>query len=231
MKANKENKQASAKAQVENVQAVSAPVENTQAVYILDENGVQQVKQASKTIVADNKDFRRQLDTNLMILERQYKELESTRKAFDYLAHVTSTPVENFFKADFVRKLYKICEFRTLDENGIPNGVYTCIAETHKKTDKTNWERLATQAANNIGEILDISHTLDEKSGLYYTPIYNFTASNILRYLQKIDSYVISLANYRTKKASEARKAKKAAKKAAKAQAAQAAQGEANAAA
>ena len=127
--------------------------------------------------------------------------------------------------------MYKTCEFRTLDENGIPDGVYTCIAETHKKTDKTNWERLATQAANNIGEALDIAHTLDEKSGLYYTPIYNFTASNILRYLQKIDSYVISLANYRTKKASEARKAKKAAKKAAKANAAQAAQGEANAAA
>lgn len=230
MKTNKGNKQASAKTQVENVQ-VLAQVENTQAVYILDENGVQQVKQASKTIVADNKDFRRQLDTNLMILERQYKELESTRKAFDYLAHVTSTPVENFFKADFVRKLYKTCEFRTLDENGTPNGVYTCIAETHKKTDKTNWERLATQAANNTGETLDIAHTLDEKSGLYYTPIYNFTASNILRYLQKIDSYVISLANYRTKKASEARKAKKAQKKAAKAQAAQAAQGEANAAA
>ena len=96
MKANKENKQASAKAQVENVQAI-AQVENTQAVYILDENGVQQVKQAAKKIVDENKDFRRQLETNLMILERQYNELGETRKAFDYLARVTSTPVENFF--------------------------------------------------------------------------------------------------------------------------------------
>ena len=230
MKTNKENKQASAKAQVENVQA-KAQVENAKAVYILDENGVNEVKKAAKKIVDENKDFRRQLETNLMILERQYKELDATRKAFDYLARVTDTPVEQFFKADFVRKLYKTHEFRTLDENGIPDGVYTCIAEAHKKTDKTNWERLATQAANNTGETLDIAHSLDEKSGLYYTPIYNFTASNILRYLQKIDSYVVSLANYRAKKAAESRKAKKQAKKAAKAQAAQAEQGEANAAA
>ena len=69
-------------AQVLNAYAGELGVDGrSRKLYILDENGVQQVKQASKTIVADNKDFRRQLDTNLMILERQYKELERIRAA------------------------------------------------------------------------------------------------------------------------------------------------------
>lgn len=209
-------------AQVSNVET-NAKVENAQVanVYVLTDNDTDQVKKAAKVINNENKDFRRQLDINLMILREQYATLEGTRKAFDFLARVTCTPVENFFNVDFVRKLYKVYTYNVLDENGKKCGVYTCISETHKKTDKTDFAKLADRAAANVGEMLDIAAS--ETDGVYYTPVYNFTAANILRYLQKIDSYVISLANYRTKKAAEYRKAKKAAKKAAKDNAAQAA--------
>lgn len=218
----KETKKAKNSEQVANVSApVSLPVENTQKVYTLVDSDVDNVKKAAKTINNENKEFRRQLDINLMILREQYAALDKTRTAFDFLAKVTNTPVEKFFNSDFVRKLYKTATYNVLDENGVKCGVYTCISETHKKTDKTDFVKLAERAAANTGENLDIAAT--EADGLYYTPIYNFTAANILRYLQKIDSYVVSLANYREKKAEEYRKAKKAAKKAAKANAAQAA--------
>lgn len=214
------------KQSIENANVQAANVETIESaqsakVYTLVENDVNEVKKAAKTINEENKDFRRQLDVNLMILREQYAALEDTRKAFDFLARVTSTPVENFFKADFVRKLYKVYTYNVLDANGTKCGVYTCISETHKKTDKTDFAKLASRAAANVGEKLDIAAS--ETDGVYYTPVYNFTAANILRYLQKIDSYVISLANYRAKKAAEYRKAKKATKKAAKANAEQAA--------
>lgn len=207
-------------AKVANVETIeSAQSAQSANVYVLTDNDTDQVKKAAKVINNENKDFRRQLDINLMILREQYAALEETRKAFDFLARVTSTPVENFFKADFVRKLYKVYTYNVLDANGTKCGVYTCISETHKKTDKTDFAKLANRAAANVGEMLDIAAS--ETDGVYYTPVYNFTAANILRYLQKIDSYVISLANYRAKKAAEYRKAKKATKKAAKENAAQ----------
>ncbi len=206
MKENIEN------ANVANVETIESA--QSEKVYTLVENDVNEVKKAAKTINDENKEFRRQLDVNLLILREQYAALEETRKSFDFLARVTSTPVENFFNADFVRKLYKVYTYNVLDANGVPCGVYTCISETHKKTDKTDFAKLAARALANVGENLDISAS--ETDGLYYTPVYNFTAANILRYLQKIDSYVVSLANYRAKKAAEYRKAKKADKKAAK---------------
>lgn len=209
-------------AQVANVETKESA--QSAKVYTLVESDVNEVSKAAKKINEESKEFRRTLEINLMLLREQYAALEETRKAFDFLARVTSTPVENFFNVDFVRKLYKVYTYNVLDENGVKCGVYTCISETHKKTDKTDFAKLASRAAANVGKILDISAS--ETDGIYYTPVYNFTTANILRYLQKIDSYVVSLANYRTKKAAEYRKAKKAAKKAAKANAAQAAQAE-----
>lgn len=201
------------------------------AAYILNDNDIAAIKTAKKNINADNKIFRRELSTNLMILERQYKEMESTRKAFDYLARVTSTPVEKFFNVDFVKSLYKLYTFTR--KNG---GVYTCFAEKRKKSDKTDFAKIEERLYNNIGENLNLSDTLDTNKGTYFVPVYNFTPSNILKYLESVDTYVYSLNKYKEMKREEARKAKKRAKKQREAQAAaayeqataQAAQGEAS---
>ena len=199
--------------------------------YILNDNDIAAIKTAKKNINADNKIFRRELSTNLMILERQYKEMESTRKAFDYLARVTSTPVEKFFNVDFVKSLYKLYTFTRKD-----GGVFTCFAEKRKKTDKTDFAKMEERLYNNIGENLSLSDTLDTNKGTYFVPVYNFTPSNILKYLESVDTYVYSLNKYKEMKREEARKAKKQAKKQREAQAAaayeqataQAAQGEAS---
>lgn len=201
------------------------------AAYILNDNDIAAIKTAKKNINADNKIFRRELSTNLMILERQYKEMESTRKAFDYLARVTSTPVEKFFNVDFVKSLYKLYTFTRKD-----GGVYTCFAEKRKKSDKTDFAKMEERLYNNIGENLSLSDTLDTNKGTYFVPVYNFTPSNILKYLESVDTYVYSLNKYKEMKREEARKAKKQAKKQREAQAAaayeqataQAAQGEAS---
>lgn len=201
------------------------------AAYILNDNDIAAIKTAKKNINADNKIFRRELSTNLMILERQYKEMESTRKAFDYLARVTSTPVEKFFNVDFVKSLYKLYTFTRKD-----GGVYTCFAEKRKKSDKTDFAKIEERLYNNIGENLSLSDTLDTNKGTYFVPVYNFTPSNILKYLESVDTYVYSLNKYKEMKREEARKAKKQAKKQREAQAAaayeqataQAAQGEAS---
>ncbi len=201
------------------------------SAYILNDNDITAIKTAKKNINADNKIFRRELSTNLMILERQYKEMESTRKAFDYLARVTSTPVEKFFNVDFVKSLYKLYTFTRKD-----GGVYTCFAEKRKKSDKTDFAKMEERLYNNIGENLSLSDTLDTNKGTYFVPVYNFTPSNILKYLESVDTYVYSLNKYKEMKREEARKAKKRAKKQREAQAAaayeqataQAAQGEAS---
>lgn len=201
------------------------------SAYILNDNDIAAIKTAKKNINADNKIFRRELSTNLMILERQYKEMESTRKAFDYLARVTSTPVEKFFNVDFVKSLYKLYTFTRKD-----GGVYTCFAEKRKKSDKTDFAKIEERLYNNIGENLNLSDTLDTNKGTYFVPVYNFTPSNILKYLESVDTYVYSLNKYKEMKREEARKAKKQAKKQREAQAAaayeqataQAAQGEAS---
>lgn len=195
--------------------------------YILNDNDASAIKIAKKKINDDNKMFRRELSTNLMILERQYKEMESTRKAFQYLARVTSTPVEKFFDIDFVKSLYKLYTFTRED-----GGVYTCFAEKRKKSEKTDFSKLSERIYNNTGEKLNLSDTLNTKTGVYYVPVYNFTSASILKYLESIDVYVYSLNQYKEKKREEARKAKKQAKKQREAQAANAyaqatAQGEA----
>ena len=201
--------------------------ELAKVAYILTDNDADAIKTAKKNIREDNKVFRRELSTNLMILERQYKEMESTRKAFQYLARVTSTPVEKFFDIDFVKSLYKLYTFTRED-----GGVYTCFAEKRKKSEKTDFAKLSERIYNNIGEKLNLTDTLNTKTGVYYVPVYNFTASSILKYLESIDTYVYSLTQYKEKKREEARKAKKQAKKQREAQAASAyeqatAQGEA----
>ena len=183
--------------------------------YILSENDLAAVSTAKKKINEENKVFRRELATNLLILERQYKEMEETRKAFNYLARVTSTPVEKFFDVDFVRALYKPYTFTRKD-----GGVYTCFAEKRKKSEKTDFAKLEERIYNNIGEELKLSDTLNTKTGAYYIPVYNFSASNILKYLQTIDNFVFSVNEYKEKKREEARKAKKQAKKQREAQAA-----------
>lgn len=183
--------------------------------YILSENDLAAVSTAKKKINEENKVFRRELATNLLILERQYKEMEETQKAFNYLARVTSTPVEKFFDVDFVRALYKPYTFTRKD-----GGVHTCFAEKRKKSEKTDFAKLEERIYNNIGEELKLSDTLNTKTGEYYIPVYNFSASNILKYLQSIDTYVFSLNQYKEKKREEARKAKKQAKKQREAQAA-----------
>lgn len=186
-----------------------------ETAYILNDNDLIAIKTAKKNINADNKIFRRELSTNLMILERQYKEMESTRKAFDYLARVTSTPVTKFFEVDFVKSLYKLYTFTRKD-----GGVYTCFAEKRKKSDKTDFAKLEERLYNNIGERLSLTDTLDTNKGTYFIPVYNFTPSNILKYLESVDTYVYSLNQYKEKKREEARKAKKQAKKQREAQAA-----------
>ena len=205
--------------------------ELAKTAYILNDNDIAAIKTAKKNINADNKVFRRELSTNLMILERQYKEMENTRKAFNYLARVTSTPVEKFFNVDFVKSLYKLYTFTRKD-----GGVYTCFAEKRKKSEKTDFAKMEERIYNNIGENLIISDTLDTNKGTYFIPVYNFTPSNILKYLESVDTYVYSLNKYKEMKREEARKAKKQAKKQREAQAAaayeqataQAAQGEAS---
>lgn len=186
-----------------------------ETAYILNDNDLIAIKTAKKNINTDNKIFRRELSTNLMILERQYKEIESTRKAFDYLARVTSTPVTKFFEVDFVKSLYKLYTFTRKD-----GGVYTCFAEKRKKSDKTDFAKLEERLYNNIGERLSLTDTLDTNKGTYFIPVYNFTPSNILKYLESVDTYVYSLNKYKEKKREEARKAKKQAKKQREAQAA-----------
>lgn len=183
--------------------------------YILNDNDMFAINTAKKNINADFKIFRRELSVNLMILERQYKEMEDTRKAFDYLARVTSTPVEKFFNVDFVKSLYKLYTFTRKD-----GGVYTCFAEKRKKSEKTDFSKLEERLYNNIGERLSLADTLDTNKRTYYVPVYNFTPSNILKYIQTIDTYVFSLNQYKEKKREEARKAKKQAKKQREAQAA-----------
>lgn len=204
--------------------------ELAKTAYILNDNDIAAIKTAKKNINTDNKLFRRELSTNLMILERQYKEMENTRKAFNYLARVTSTPVEKFFNVDFVKSLYKLYTFTRKD-----GGVYTCFAEKRKKSEKTDFAKMEERIYNNIGENLIISDTLDTNKGTYFIPVYNFTPSNILKYLESVDTYVYSLNKYKEMKREEARKAKKQAKKQREAQAAayeqataQAAQGEAS---
>ena len=204
--------------------------ELAKTAYILNDNDLAAIKTAKKNINADNKIFRRELSVNIKILERQYNEMESTRKAFDYLSRVTSTPVEKFFNVDFVKSLYKLYTFTRQD-----GGVYTCFAEKRKKSDKTDFAKLEERLYNNIGERLNLADTLDTKKGTYFVPVYNFTPSNILKYLESVDTYVYSLNKYKEMKREEARKAKKQAKKQREAQAAsayeqataQAAQGEA----
>lgn len=191
--------------------------ELAKTAYILNDNDIAAIKTAKKNINADFKIFRRELSVNLLILERQYKEMESTRKAFDYLARVTSTPVEKFFNVDFVKSLYKLYTFTRKD-----GGVYTCFAEKRKKSDKTDFAKLEERLYNNIGERLSLSDTLDTNKGTYFIPVYNFTPSNILKYLESVDTYVYSLSQYKEKKREEARKAKKQAKKQREAQAANA---------
>ena len=185
--------------------------ENVQAVVIDDER----VKSTKKTIVDDNKEFRKTLEANLLVLSEQYKQIESTKKAFDYLATITKTDVNEFFRLEFVRSLYKCYTFT--DADGQP---YTCIAETRKKSDKTDFAKLSYRYLNSLDIVLDISKSLDEKSGLYYVPIVNFTASSSLKYLLSLDAYVVEYAKYKAAKRAEARKAKKQAKKQAKQQAA-----------
>ena len=172
--------------------------------YILSDDDLAAVATAKKVINNDFKVFRRELATNLLILERQYNEMESTRKAFNYLARVTSTPVEKFFNIDFIKSLYKLYTFTRKD-----GGVYTCFAEKRKKSDKTDFAKLEERILNNVGEDLKLSDTLDTNKGTYYVPVYNFTPSNILKYLQSIDTYVFSVSQYKEKKRIEARKAKK----------------------
>lgn len=177
--------------------------------YVLDSGDIDAVKHANKVISNEFKEFRRTLEVNLMILREQYNAMNETRKAFDYLARVTSTPVEKFFDVDFIKKLYKPYSF-SVKETG---GVHTCFAEMRKKSEKTDFDKLEERILNNVGEALNIRETLDTSKGTYYVPVYNFTPSNILKYLQKLDTYVFSVNQYKAKKREEARKAKKQAKK------------------
>lgn len=202
------DQQAAVNVQVTNEAAANeqqpTEAENVQPVVIDDER----VKSTKKTIVDDNKEFRKTLEANLLVLSEQYKQVESTAKAFDYLATITKTDVNEFFRLEFVRSLYKCYTFT--DADGQP---YTCIAETRKKSDKTDFAKLSKRYDNALGLSLDIRKSLDDKSGLYYVPIVNFTASSILKYLLSLDAYVVEYAKYKAAKRAEARKAKKQAKK------------------
>lgn len=179
--------------------------------YVLADGEADTVKEAAKIITDEAKEFRRTLEASLALLRLQYDEREDTRRSFDYLSKVTATPLADLFDVEFVRKLYKVYTFDT-----VAGEMYTCIAERRKKSDKTDFTKLSERAANNIGVALNIAATLNEKTKEYYIPVYNFTPSNILKYMLTLDTYTYSLARYKAAKREEARKAKKAAKKAAK---------------
>lgn len=182
--------------------------------YVLADGEADEVTNAAATIKEEYKVFRCTLEANLSVLRAQYNECEKTKRAYEYLSKVTATPLEDLFNVDFVRKLYKVYTFDT--KNG---GLYTCIAERRKKSDKTNFAKLEERAANKLDEQIIIASTLNKKTKEYYLPVYNFTPASILKYLLKIDTYAYTLARYNAKKREDARKAKKAAKKAKKADA------------
>ena len=124
------------------------------------------------------------------------------------MATYTRTNVSEFFNIDFVKKLYKTYTFKDLDGNE-----YTCIAETRRKTDKTDFSKLSIRAYDYLNVCLDIQASYEEKTNTYHFPIIKFSVSNITKYLLTIESYVVELAKYKAQKQAEARKAKKQAKK------------------
>lgn len=185
-----------------------------------------QVRAERKAVVAAQKDYRKELQSNLEELQRMYeKDFDGCKGSIDYLCNISGCKAEDFFNIDFVKTLYKTYTFKVVGSEE----VRTLIAEEKKVTEKTDFVKLQARAENCpfIGISLDIENSKfhpKKKDGSmsdgfnYWMPVVNFTASNILAHLLTLDAYVLGVAAYKKAAKAEKVKAKKAAKKAAKAE-------------
>ena len=185
------------------------------------------VRAEKKAVVSAQKDYRKELQSNLEELQRMYeKDFDGCKGSIDYLCTISGCNADDFFNIDFIKTLYKTYTFKVADSDE----VRTLIAEEKKVTEKTDFTKLSARVENCpfIGVSLDIEgtkfHPNKKDGGLsdgfnYWLPIVNFTASNILAHLLTLDSYVLGVAAYKKAAKAEKAKAKKAAKKAAKAEA------------
>lgn len=208
----------------ENVQGAKAAKVET---IVFNDVVLNQVRSEKKAVVTAQKDYRKELSSNLEELQRMYeKDFDGCKGSIDYLCNISGCKAEDFFKIDFVKTLYKTYTFKVVDSDE----VRTLIAEEKKVTEKTDFTKLQNRVENCpfIGVVLDIEdtkfHPKKKDGGLsdgfnYWLPIVNFTASNILAHLLTLDAYILGVAAYKKAAKAEKAKAKKAAKKAAKAEA------------
>lgn len=192
-------------------------------VVVFNDEVLNKVRSEKKAVVGSQKDYRRELSSNLEELQRMYeKDYNNTKGSIDYLCTVSGCKAQDFFSVDFVKSLYKTYTFKVIDSEE----VRTLIAEEHNVTEKTDFAKLAERAENChfIGARLNIAaskHTEKQEGKKvakvkYWMPVVNFTAYNILGHLLSLDAYVLGVAAYKKAKKAEKGKAKKAEKKAAK---------------
>lgn len=205
-------------AKVTKVQSTEVTKVVTTNVVEFNDMVLNKVRSEKKALVRSQKDFRKELATNVAELERMYNEdYQGAKAKFDFLCNISGCQVSDFFNVDFVKSLYKTYTFEVV---GTGNGVRTLIAEERTQSEKTDFVKLAERAANCpfIGVSLNIaaSKFVSGKKPKYWLPVFNFTASNILAHLLSLDAYTLGVAAYKKAKKAEAAKTKKAAKKAAK---------------
>lgn len=187
-------------------------------VVTFNDEVLNKVRSEKKAVVSAQKDFRRELASNVAELQRMYEtDYQDTKGKIDFLCNVSGCKASDFFNVDFVKSLYKTYTFNVV---GTENEVRTLIAEERTQTEKTDFVKLSERAENCpfIGVRLNIAstHHTDGKKPKYWLPVFNFSASNILTHLLSLDAYTLGVAAYKKAKKEEAAKAKKAAKKSAK---------------
>ena len=195
----------------------------TTSVVVFNDEVLNKVRSEKKGVVSSQKDYRKELASNLEELQRMYeKDYNGTKGSIDYLCSVSGCSSSDFFKVDFIKSLYKTYTFEVVDSDE----VRTLIAEERNVTDKTDFVVLSQRSENCpfIGVRLNISASkfTEKQDGKktakvkYWMPVVNFTASNILSHLLSLDAYTLGVAAYKKAKRTEKAKAKKAEKKAAK---------------
>ena len=187
-------------------------------VVTFNDEVLNKVRSEKKAVVSAQKDFRKELASNVAELQRMYEtDYQGTKGKINFLCNVSGCQASDFFNVDFVKSLYKTYTFSVLESEE----VRTLIAEERTQTEKTDFVKLSERAENCpfIGVRLNIAstHHADGKKPKYWLPVFNFSASNILTHLLSLDAYTLGVAAYKKAKKAEAAKAKKAAKKAAKA--------------
>lgn len=207
--------------QATKVRSARIAKEVTTNVVVFNDIVLNRVRAEKKAVTSAQKDYRKELASNIEDLQRMYeKDYNGTKGSIDYLCNISGCTPSDFFNIDFVKSLYKTYTF---DVVGSESGVRTLIAEVRNVTDKTDFGKLSERAENcpYIGVRLDIEGTkyTDNKKPKYWLPVFNFSASNILAHLLTLDAYALGVATYKKAQKAEKAKAKKAAKKAAKAEA------------